>query len=527
MHPTSWIAGSFAALLLVPGASAVTSAAINACLREAGVPVDTPGGNTTTTTTTPSPSDGWARTPSPSDGWARDAAPFNLRLAYAPAAIAVPTSVAHIQGAVRCGAALGVKVTAKAGGHSYASLGLGGEDGHLVVQLDRMYGVAFDAGTAVATVQAGARLGHLATVLYAEHGRAVSHGTCPGVGIAGHFLHGGFGFSSHTHGLAADAVVGATVVLANGTAVAASATRHADLFWGLRGAGSNFGIVASLELATFAAPAALTWFAGSLAWDSAAAAVAGLEALERYVKRDMPAALNFRVSGYSYGGAGAGIEGLYYGGADEADAVLAALMATEGLAGTITSSGTGTWMEAVEHYAYSEEVDQYLPSAQENFYAKSLTLKGLNGTAAADFVDYWYHEAAEVGAGGGDFTRVWWFQMDAHGGEASAVTRLANRDAAYAHRDKLYLVQFYDRTYGDAAYPPDGFALLDGWVAATTRSLAAADWGMYINYADPNLTRADANAFYYGENLARLRQIKAKYDPTELFFYPQSIEPLS
>lgn len=112
--------------------------------------------------------------------WEDYASPFNERLEYTPAAIAVPTTTEQIQLAVSCGAEHGVKVTPKAGGHSYASLGLGGEDGHLVIQLDRMYNVTLDTETNVATVGPGARLGHLAVELFDQGNRAISHGTCPG-----------------------------------------------------------------------------------------------------------------------------------------------------------------------------------------------------------------------------------------------------------------------------------------------------------------------------------------------------------
>jgi FAD/FMN-containing dehydrogenase len=112
--------------------------------------------------------------------WDGDALPFNNRLPYTPVAIAVPTTVAQIQAAVSCAAKAGVKTTPKSGGHSYASLGLGGEDGHLVIELDRMYDVTLDTDTHVATVQSGARLGHIATELYDQGKRAFSHGTCPG-----------------------------------------------------------------------------------------------------------------------------------------------------------------------------------------------------------------------------------------------------------------------------------------------------------------------------------------------------------
>jgi len=128
------------------------------CLTKASVPVDEPG----------------------SKDWQLDATPFNLRLNYTPVAVAAPTTVKHVQDAIACAREVGVKANAKCGGHSYGSFGLGGEDGHLVIELDRMNNVLLDKETGIATVQGGSRLGHVAWELYKQGKRAFSHGTCPG-----------------------------------------------------------------------------------------------------------------------------------------------------------------------------------------------------------------------------------------------------------------------------------------------------------------------------------------------------------
>lgn len=181
------------------------------------------------------------------------------------------------------------------------------------------------------------------------------------VGISGHFLHGGFGFSSHTHGLALDAVVGATVVLADGKLVEASETQNPDLFWALRGAGSNFGIVASWRLKTFKAPTTLTCFNVSLGWDHSTA-VAGLEALEKYVEHDMPSELNFRVSDYFRGQPG--IEGLYYGTEAQMRAAIAPLLEKAAPLGAITASRTIDWLQAAVHYGLSDNTDWTVSSSE-------------------------------------------------------------------------------------------------------------------------------------------------------------------
>jgi FAD/FMN-containing dehydrogenase len=128
------------------------------CLEKSGVPTDSFG----------------------TDDWRLDVAPFNLQLNYTPVAIAVPNNIKHIQDAVACAAKLGVKANAKGGGHSYASFGLGGEDGHLTIEMDRMNTVQLNIDTGIASVEGGSRLGHVASELYAQGKRAFSHGTCPG-----------------------------------------------------------------------------------------------------------------------------------------------------------------------------------------------------------------------------------------------------------------------------------------------------------------------------------------------------------
>lgn len=113
-----------------------------------------------------------------SEGWLEGIEPFNLRVPVTPLAVVLATSVEHVQEAVLCAAEHGVKVAARSGGHSYASFGLGGNDGQLVIQLDHMYGATLREDN-VAVVLAGTRLGVVASQLFEQGRRGFSHGTCP------------------------------------------------------------------------------------------------------------------------------------------------------------------------------------------------------------------------------------------------------------------------------------------------------------------------------------------------------------
>ncbi|KAG7294043.1 hypothetical protein NEMBOFW57_004105 [Staphylotrichum longicolle] len=447
--------------------------------------------------------------------WKVDAHTFNQRLLFTPAAIAVPTTVEHIQAAVSCATKVGVKVSPKSGGHSYASFGLGGEDGHLVLQLDRMDQVTLDPVTQIATVQPGARLGHVATLLYKQGKRAFSHGTCPGVGVSGHSLHGGFGFSSHTHGLALDWMAGATVVLANATVVNASETENQDLFWALRGSGSNFGVVASFRFKTFAAPSLVTTFEVNLPWNNASAIAEGWGRLQEWLKVDMPAELNMRVLGNGYQ---TQLQGLYYGNSSTLKTAVQPLLSK--LNSTLSNVKESGWMDAFSNYAYSQQIDITRPYSQgETFYSKSLVTSALPAKVLKNVADYWVQKARSN-------RRSWYIIIDMYGGANSAITKVPTNATSFAYRDPerdLFLYEFYDTAWG--TYPAEGFDFLSDWVETFTNGLNTTQWGMYINYADPLLNRTEAQDVYYRQNLPRLKQLKRQFDPTEVFYYPQAVEP--
>jgi FAD/FMN-containing dehydrogenase len=91
--------------------------------------------------------------------------------------------------------------------------------------------VTVDLASHTADVGSGGRLGNIALALYSQGEQAMSHGTCPGVGVGGLTLHGGYGLISRLKGLTLDNLVSANVVLADSTVVTASATQNSDLFW--------------------------------------------------------------------------------------------------------------------------------------------------------------------------------------------------------------------------------------------------------------------------------------------------------
>ncbi|KAK7429012.1 hypothetical protein QQZ08_004419 [Neonectria magnoliae] len=445
--------------------------------------------------------------------WTQETTPYNLRLPYTPAAVAVPTCVSHIEAAVSCGVENGVRVSAKGGGHGYASFAFGGEDGHLVIALDRMDKVTLNEdGTA--TVQPGARLGHVAVELFNQGGRAISHGSCPGVGVSGHVLHGGYGFASRTHGLTLDWLIGAKVVLADGSLVHCSASEHQDLFWALRGAGSSYGVVAELEFNTFAAPDQVTPFSIELDW-SRNEAVKGIKALQD-IAVEAPTELNMQIY---MGATGQTIQGVYYGDRNGLNTALKPLL--DDLDTGITEASTVGWIEGLEHFADGLDLDQTFPYNQHStFYKSSLMTHALTHSQIESFMTALFANMNDASA-----RHSWFVLVDLHGGNNSAIASVSPTETAYVHRDKLLLYQFSDRG-ADGEYPEEGFALLKGFRESVTKSMADGEWGMYANYVDAELASETAQKLYWGDNLARLKRVKAVLDPEEVFRNPQGVRPI-
>jgi hypothetical protein len=118
-----------------------------------------------------------------------------------------------------------------------------------------------------------------------------------------------------------------------------------------------------------------------------------------------------------------------------------------------------------------------------------------------------------------------------HGGAHSALAARSNDETAYAHRDQLWLWQFYDSIYdytnNTSPYPEGGFEFMQGFVATIADTLEDDEVGKYINYADSELTKEEAQKLYWRGNLEKLQKIKAKYDPDDVFGNPSSVEPAS
>jgi FAD/FMN-containing dehydrogenase len=179
---------------------------------------------------------------------------FNGMLDRRPAAIALVESVEDVVEALGIGRAQGLPIGVRGGGHSVAGHGI--VDGGLVIDLRRMRRVNVDPGTRTARVQGGATWEDFDTAAQA-HGLAVTGGTFVDTGVGGLSLGGGIGFLLGSQGLTCDNVIGAQLVTADGAVREVSASTDPELLWALRGGGGNFGVVTRFDFNVY--PVTTIW----------------------------------------------------------------------------------------------------------------------------------------------------------------------------------------------------------------------------------------------------------------------------
>jgi FAD/FMN-containing dehydrogenase len=169
---------------------------------------------------------------------------WNAMINRRPGAVVRCRGAADIVAAVRFARQHGLLLAVRGGGHNIAGNAVC--EGGLLIDLSQMRSVRVDSASRTARVEPGATLGDFDKEAQA-FGLATPLGINSTTGVAGLTLGGGFGWLSRKFGLAADNLISADVVTAEGTLVRASETESSDLLWALRGGGGNFGVVSSFE----------------------------------------------------------------------------------------------------------------------------------------------------------------------------------------------------------------------------------------------------------------------------------------
>lgn len=176
------------------------------------------------------------------EGYEQARAGFGLTDTPSPDVVVVARSAADVVAAVDFAREHDLPVGVQATGHNFGHAFAGG----LRINTKLMQGVTIDPEARIARVEAGVTWGAVVRAAH-QHGLAPLNGSAPHVGVVGYTLFGGFGWLLRKYGAAVDSVVAAEVVTADGRLRRVSAASQPDLFWALRGASGNFGVVTALE----------------------------------------------------------------------------------------------------------------------------------------------------------------------------------------------------------------------------------------------------------------------------------------
>ena len=407
-----------------------------------------------------------------------------------PEAIVFCHETADVVNAVERAREKGIAFRARSGRHNlecWSSI-----DGGLIIDVSRLKSVQINETTRTATVGTGLTQKEAVAAL-GRRGYVVPTGSEGAVGLGGVVLGGGFGLLTRAMGLACDNLIAAEIVVADGTrsakVVQATEDTDAELLWACRGGGgNNFGIATSY---TFTLHQLADVAFGFVTWT-------GHEQLGdilRTWQREAPVADDRLSSALEIGADGVALSALLYGGSgDGLTEALRSLLAIGAPELTVTED---SWSDV---YA---DVDK-APADIPNWKFFSQFVKRPFPDEAIDLICHFMANTPSAPSN---------YFLSSFGG---AVRHEPPGGSAFPHRDALFYCE-----PGAGWRGPELNAKALGWVADFARALRPYVDGAYVNV--PNAAAADWEAQYYGANLQRLRHVKTRYDPLNVFNFEQSV----
>ena len=407
-----------------------------------------------------------------------------------PALIARCVGPGDVQRALATAVENELPVAVRGGGHSVP--GFSTCDGGVVIELGNMKAIQVDPEARTAWAGPGVILAGFDRATQ-EHGLATTLGIVSMTGIAGLTLGGGLGWLMRKHGLACDNLRSAEVVTADGTLVNTNAQENPELLWGLKGGGGNLGIVTSLEYELH--PVGPMVLGGAVAY-----APSSRRDLLRFYREFTASAPN-ELTTYAAltaapdGSPVAGVAACYSGDIAEGERLL---MPARSAVGSPLADALGP----VTYLEQQSRIDASYPPGEYHYW-RSCFLDDLTDEVIEILVDRGNTEVAPP---------LLEIVIEQMGGA------IRSEDGAFAHRDAAYDV-LIDANWVD----PDDRERCIEWARETAAALHPHARGGYVNYEpDPGQEAAPST---YGSSAERLRSLKSKYDPQNVFHLNQNILP--
>lgn len=419
-----------------------------------------------------------------------------------PDVIVYCTSTQDVQNAVKWALCKKIPVRIRSGGHNHEGFSTGKG---LVIDVSKMKKVDVDQATRIATIQPGITGGELYSLLD-QKGLTQVGGTCADVGISGLVLTGGMGPLLRKHGLTCDTLLAFEMVNAKGEIIKVTKdNEHKDLFWAAcGGGGGNFGVVTSIVLQLYPAQK-VTWF--NIGWDWS-------QPVEEVITTWQQLFANGDKKWFSHIDIWAKqfpadelkkqplkVLGVYYGTPEEAKNDLAPLLKIgQPREQTIELVN---WVKAIREFEDATAV--FLTDKAEYKSSGAFAMKPLPAEAIKIIVDALRNTHSPL-------LNVLLFSM------GGACADIPPADTAYFYRKALFFL-VYSTQWLKPSEDKKQIAELD----ALRTKLLPFTAGDYVGNPDSSLK--DYLHVYYGDNAEKLRAVKRKYDPNNLFQFEQSISP--
>jgi FAD/FMN-containing dehydrogenase len=418
-----------------------------------------------------------------------------------PGLIARCAGVADVRAAVRFGREHATAVAVRGGGHSFPGYSVC-DDG-LLIDLSLMKGIRVDPDAGTARAQAGVLLGDLDRETQA-FGLAVPAGIVTHTGLAGLTLGGGIGWIMRKYGLTVDQLVSVDVVTADGEFVKASEDENADLFWGVRGGGGNFGIVTDFEFRLN--PLGPEVMAGPVFWsmDDAPGVLRFYrdwiadcpdELMTIVVQRKAPALPV--VPPELVGKHVIAVAACYAGAVDDGERVL----------GPLKRFGSPV-LDLCAPKPFLAHQQMFDPSFRHGwwYYVRSCDVAELTDDVVDIVVDHGRRIVSPISS-----IALW--QM------GGAVARVGENETAFNGRDAGFTFNINGNSE-----TADGFEAERQWARDYWSALAPYHTSVYVNFLMEEGEERVRQA-YGAEKYKRLKTLKRTYDPTNFFHLNQNITP--
>jgi FAD/FMN-containing dehydrogenase len=425
---------------------------------------------------------------------------YNAMIDKRPALIARCVDVADVIAAVNFGRDNQLDVAVRGGGHN--GPGFGTCDGGLVIDLSRMRGIRVDPASSTVRVEGGCVWGD---VDHATHpfGLAVPCGFIAGTGVGGLTLGGGIGYLARKYGLTIDNLLSVDMVLADGRFVTASSNQNADLFWAVRGGGGNFGVVTSF---LFRGCPVSTVYGGPMFWP-----IEKAEDVLLYWQEFMLSAPDDMNGWFAFATVPPGPP---FPEQHHLEKMVAIVWCYTGAPETAEAAFAPIRQYCPPAIDFAGPIP--FPALQGMFDA--LYPAGLQWYWRADFFDGYDDEAVSLHTRYGPQLPTMHSTMHIYPINGAA-GRVGPNDTAWGYRT----ANFAQVIVGVDPDPQNNERMTewarDYWAALHPHSVGGGYINMIMDEGEDRVKAA------YGKNYERLAQVKAAYDPCNLFHVNQNIKP--